>query len=148
MILTHSGAQYECAVAVKCENDKYIRLFDENGAEIASFYGISDFSEYTISNGSFTSPCSCDAPVALRAYALKGKTISKNSWILSGGKYYHQIEHDLISGNEKTCNIFLNFAKETKLEYSATQENGRITLYIDSLPSGDVVINSIQITKA
>lgn len=151
MKVTHSGTTYECYVAVKCTSDKYIKLYDENGVEIAAFHNISDFSDYTISGGSFVAPCECDHPVKLTAYVIGGRTISADDWILSGGEYYCEIDHDLISGNEKTCDILIIFAADTDFEnfsYRATQADGKITLFTDAAPLFDVVIDSIKITKA
>lgn len=148
MIVTHSGETFECDTAVRCESDKYIKLY-KNGEEIAAFYNISDFSEYTISGGSFTYPCECDNPILLTTYAIKGCTIATNDWILSddGSKYYYEIESGLFSGNAKTCNILLFFAEGTELSYTAEQANGKITFFTDAAPLADVVIDSIQITR-
>ena len=146
MIVTHSGTTYTCDAAVKCESDKYIKLY-KNGEEIAAFYNISDFSEYEVSGGSFSYPCAGNDPILLTTYVVKGRTISPTDWILSGNQYYYEIEHNLFSGNEKTCNILLFFEDVTKLQYDATQEDGKITLYTNAAPLVDIVINSIQITK-
>ena len=146
--ITHCGESYTCAVAVKCEYDKYIKLYDTNGAEIVSFSGISDFSAFTISGGSFVDPCDCAMPIPLTAYAIGGRTISTNNWILSGGKYHYEIENDLISANASTCDVLILFAEGTQLEYTATQEAGKITLFTEAAPIADVVIESIRITKA
>lgn len=149
MQVIHSGVTYECNVAIKCENDKYIKLYDANGAEIASFHNISDFSEYEISGGSFTAPCGCKTPIALTTYAIGGETIGINDWILTSDstKYYYEIESNLISGNSKTCDILLLFAQGTDFEYESTQDDGKITLYVDAAPLDDIVINSIHVTR-
>lgn len=147
MRLTHSGEAYECSVAVKCENDRYIKLYDENGIEIASFHEISDFSDYVLSGGSFLFPCDCAMPIPLTAYAIGGRTIGTNDWKLENARYTYTIENGLISANETTCNILLLFADGTDFEYSATQEAGKIVLYADAKPETDIVIDSIQITR-
>lgn len=147
MKVTHSGITYDCSIAVKCENDKYIKLYDENGAEIASFHNILDFSEYTVSGGSFTDPQKCAMPIPLAAYAIGGRTIAPDDWILADNRYHYDIENDLISENAATCNVLLLFAKETELEYEASQESGKIVLYTDAAPLYDVVIDGIQITR-
>lgn len=149
MIVTHSGVTYECAVAVKCENDNYIRLYDENKNEIASFYNISDFSEYTISGGSFVSPCDCTAPIPVSLYVIGARTITAGDWLTADdGRYYYEIQNPLISANTTTCNIFLLFAKGIKLDYTPTQEAGKLTIYTSAAPLADVVIESIQIARA
>ena len=74
MKVTHCGVVYDCATAVKCEVNKFIKLYDENGTEIASFDNISDFSDYAISGGSFTTPGSCSLPIPLFVFNLGGKT--------------------------------------------------------------------------
>ena len=149
MKVTHSGTTYDCHIAVKCENDNYIKLYDENGIEIVAFHNIADFSQYTISGGSFVDPCNCVMPIALTTYALGGRTISKSDWILSdAGEYCYEISNDLISGNATTCNIMLLFAPGTELIYEARQETGKIVLSTGtSAPAYDVVIESIQITR-
>ena len=148
MKIVHSGVTYECDVAVKCENDNYIKLYDANGAEIAAFHNISDFSDFAISGGSFIYPCDCTMPISLSTFAIGGRTIATDDWILSdAGKYYYEIESGLISENVTTCNVLLIFAAGTELEYSATQEAGKIVLYTKSAPGMDIVIDSIQITR-
>lgn len=49
---------YECSVALKGAN--YLHLLDANGRMIAAFDGVSDFSGFTISGGSWTVPASDD----------------------------------------------------------------------------------------
>ena len=150
MILTHCGTTYECAVAVKCTSDNYIRLYDANGAEIAAFYNISDFSDYELSGGDFVAPCHGGLPIALTTYAIKGRTITAADWVLSddGTEYCYEIENSLISANSTTCNILLFFAHGTELEYRSEQEAGKIVLYTEAAPLEDVVINSIVIMRA
>lgn len=146
MKVTYGNTTYECDVAVKCECDKYIKLY-KNGLEIAAFYGISDFSKYTISGGSFIPPSDCAMPIPLTAYVIGGRTIGTSAWKLENGRYSYTIENGLISANETTCNILLLFAEGTELEYSAAQEAGKIILYADAKPETDIVIDSIQITR-
>lgn len=149
MKVIHCQREYECAVAVKCENDKYIKLYDANGVEIASFNNISDFSKYTISGGSFVAPCDCTMPIALSVYSIGGRTISSSDWILgTDNRYYYEITSNLISSNTTTCDVLLLFAPETDLDYEATQESGKITLFVDAAPLFNVVIEKIQITRA
>lgn len=149
MQIIHCGITYECAVAVKCTNDKYIKLYDANGVEIAAFHNISDFSDYTISGGSFVAPCDCATPISLSGFAIGGRTIAKSDWILANdGRYAYEINNNLISGNVTTCNILLFFAEGTELEYKATQEEGKIILYTSNAPQNDIVLNSIQILRA
>ena len=52
--VTFNGDTYSCAVAYKGQD--YVHLVDSNGNMIASFDGVSDFSRFTIANGSWTSP--------------------------------------------------------------------------------------------
>ena len=147
MKITHANRTYECAVAVKCESDKYIKLYDENGVEIASFLGISNFGDFTISGGSFVDPCGCSMPIPLSIYSIGGRTINTNDWILNDGRYCYEITSDLISANKTTCNVSLFFAPGTELAYEATQEEGKIGIYTDAAPLFDVVIDSVQLTR-
>lgn len=147
MQVTHSGVTYECNVAVKCETDKYIKLYDANGVEIVSFNHISDFSDYTISGGSFIPPSNCNVPIELTTYVIGGRTIAPGDWKSTNGKYAYTISNDLISANSTTCDILLNFAKDTQLTYQATQANGEITLSVDMKPTTNIVIDSIIITR-
>ena len=50
--VTHCGATYECAVAIKGSN--FVRLVDANDKVLAYFGGVSDFSVFTISDGDWT----------------------------------------------------------------------------------------------
>lgn len=149
MQLIHCGVTYECDVAVKCTDDNYIKLYDSNGVEIAAFYKITDYSDYELSGGDFIAPCDCSFPIVLTTYIIGGRTITTNDWALSdAGEYYFEIENDLISGNATTCNVLLLFAPGTELEYTSTQESGKLTLSIGaSAPLADVVIDSIQISR-
>lgn len=57
--VTFLGEIYSCEVALKGAD--YIRLLDENGCMVAAFEGISDFSGFAISGGSWTSPTDADS---------------------------------------------------------------------------------------
>lgn len=48
-IVVFNGKSYECARAVKGVD--YIKLYDENNAQIIAFWGISDFSAFTLTEG-------------------------------------------------------------------------------------------------
>ena len=149
MKIIHNGIEYECAVAVQCSDDNYIKLYDSTGKEIAAFYNISDFNEYTITGGSFTDPCNCSFPIPVSCYVVGGRTISKDSWIAGeDGKMYCEIQNNLISANAATCDILLHFAAGTELEYEARQEAGKIVLMVNTAPKGDIVIDSMRITCA
>jgi len=150
MNVIHCGVTYECEVAVKCENDRYIKLYDASGAEIISFHGISDFAEFEISGGDFIAPCDCDMPIVLTTYVIGGRTITINDWILNedNSGYYYEIESGLISGNAETCDIVLNFAPGTNFDYKATQADEKIILSVSAAPINDVIIERIRITKA
>jgi len=149
MKIIHNGATYECDVAVKCECDNFIKLYDANGAEIASFHNISDFSEYTISGGSFVAPGECAMPIPLTTYSIGRRTITTNDWILSDDEthFYYEIASDLISDNITTCNVTLLFARNTELDYEATQEAGKVILSVEAAPLDDVVIEGIYVTR-
>ena len=149
MQLIHCGAVYECAIAVKCENDNYIRLYNENGVEIISFYDISDYTDYELSGGSFVAPCDCGAPIPLSTYSIGSRTITPEAWIenTEANGFYYEIENALISDNTTTCNILLLFAEGTNFEYKGSQENGKIVLSVSAAPLVDIVIDSIQITR-
>lgn len=148
MKVTYGNTIYECSVAIKCETDEYIKLYDENGVEIAAFYGISDFSQYVISGGTFTEPGENNMPIALTTYAIGGRTIKTNNWILGeDNRYYYEIENEMISANVTTCNILILFAPGTDFEYEATQAAGKLTLYTDAAPLDDIVIDSVQVTR-
>ena len=45
---------FECTTAIK--GDNYIHLLDENGIMVAAFDSISDFSGFTLENGSYSDP--------------------------------------------------------------------------------------------
>ena len=148
MKIIHSGVTYECNVAVKCENDKYIKLYDANGAEIASFNNISDFSDYSVIDGSFVAPCDCKMPISAATYFIGGRTIKSSDWKSVSGQYQYEITSDLITGNATTCDILLSFADGTDFTYKATQQDGKVVLSTTYKPVVDIVISGIQITKA
>ena len=57
--VTFLGETYSCEVALKGAD--FIHLLDENGCMVAAFDGISDFSGFAISGGSWTSPTDADS---------------------------------------------------------------------------------------
>ncbi len=133
---------YECAVAVKCESDKYIKLYDSNGVEIAAFHGIKDFNDFEC-DGAFSNPCTVATPIALSTHVIPGATINSSDWIQDESGYYFDIENAMISGNNKTCNIILNFAAGTEFEYNAEQSAGKIRLIVEKRPNDSIVIDSM-----
>lgn len=52
------GKSYTCAVALK--GTDYIHLLDANNKNVAFFDGVSDFTDFTISGGSWTTPATPD----------------------------------------------------------------------------------------
>ena len=50
----YMDVSYPCSKAIK--GPDYIHLVDENGVMIAAFDGVSDFSGFSISNGSWATP--------------------------------------------------------------------------------------------
>ena len=52
--ITYLGKSYDCATALK--GSDYIHLLDSDGTMIAAFDGITNFSGFTIKNGSWTTP--------------------------------------------------------------------------------------------
>lgn len=58
-IVTHLNESYECSKALK--GDDYIHLLDANGLMIAAFDGVSNFDNFYISDGSWTTPKSDDS---------------------------------------------------------------------------------------
>lgn len=148
MIVKHNGINYECAVAVRCDYDKYIKLYDAAGVEIIAFNDISDFSDFEISGGSFIDPCNCFIPIPVSPIAIGGRTIHPNDWILSENLYHYIIENEAISANETTCNVFLSFAENTQLDYIGEQRQGQIVLFTPAAPLFDVVIDGILVIKA
>ena len=58
MTVTYDGVTYTCDVALK--GATYVHLVDSTGALVACFDGVSDFSLFTIADGSWTTPASAD----------------------------------------------------------------------------------------
>lgn len=52
--LKYQGVSYDCATAIK--GPDYIHLLDKNGVMVAAFDNITNFSSFTLENGSYTSP--------------------------------------------------------------------------------------------
>lgn len=52
--LNYQDIYIDCAVAIK--GNDYIHLLDETGTMVARFDGITDFSGFTLENGSYTDP--------------------------------------------------------------------------------------------
>lgn len=53
-IVTHQGQEYSCSVALK--GDDYIHLLNEDGDMTVAFDGITDFSKFSITGGSWKTP--------------------------------------------------------------------------------------------
>lgn len=148
MKIKHNGVTYECAKAVKCSDDCYIKLYDEAGNEIAAFFGISDFEDYEIIDGEFTDPCDCNVPLQLTLYTIGGRTIQADDWIENDeGVFEYEITSDLISSNISTCNVMLFFAQGTELEFTSIQSRGSIKLQTKSAPTDAIMIESIHIER-
>ena len=148
MILKHNGTSYECHKAIKCADDCYIKLYDEAGNEIASFFGISNFDDYEIVGGEFTYPSDCNVPLKLTLYTIGGRTIQADDWIENDeGVFEYEITSDLISSNIATCNVMLFFAQGTELEFTSIQSSGSIKLQTKSAPTDAIVIESIHIER-
>lgn len=75
--VTYNGASYSCTTAIK--GDTYIRLLDAEDAILASFEGITDFSAFAISGGSWSSPEDLDqcCLVVMRSDGTLVKTTKK-----------------------------------------------------------------------
>lgn len=145
--LIHNGITYEAEYAVRCDKDKYIKLFDAKYNEIAAFHEISNFSDYTLVGG-WTSPCAYyPTPISLSAYAMPGAIINATNWIEGESGYYYDITNALISGNTKTCHVILNFASGTEFEYKAEQTTNQIRLIVDKIPNDLINIESITILR-
>ena len=52
--LIYKNDSFECTTAIK--GDDYIHLLDADGIMTSAFDGITDFSDFTLENGSYTSP--------------------------------------------------------------------------------------------
>ena len=52
--LKYLGETFDCTTAIK--GDNYIHLLDDNGVMVAAFDAITDFSGFTLENGSYVSP--------------------------------------------------------------------------------------------
>ena len=52
--LKYMGESFDCAMAIK--GDDYIHLLNSEGVMIAAFDNISDFSDYSLEGGNYTSP--------------------------------------------------------------------------------------------
>ena len=52
--LKYLGEPFVCTTAIK--GDDYIHLLDDNGVMVAAFDAITDFSAFTLENGSYVSP--------------------------------------------------------------------------------------------
>lgn len=55
-VVTYNGIQYQCSVAYK--GSDYVHLVDANGSLVARFDGVCDFSGFSITDGSWTTPSS------------------------------------------------------------------------------------------
>lgn len=74
-IVMYQGTSYECSKAFKGSN--YIHLVDASGHLTVAFDGVNDFSVFSISDGSWTTPTN-DTECCL-AVMRKDGTIAKSS---------------------------------------------------------------------
>lgn len=104
--VTYCGTTYACTTAIK--GDTYIRLLDENDALIADFEGISDFSAFSISGGSWESPEAADDcyVVAMRRDGTLVKT-DKKACDLAGQVKVRVVECKIqvVSGSEAIISL-------------------------------------------
>ena len=52
--VTHLGVEYPCSTAVK--GDDYVHLLNKDGVLVTAFDGVSDFSDFSITDGDWTTP--------------------------------------------------------------------------------------------
>lgn len=131
MQLIHDGVSYECARAVMCEEDCYIRLYDAAGKEIAAFFNISDFSQYTLSGGEFSYP-DCGAVIPMATYLIGSYYCPDDYWTKNGVYYDYTIEHPLITHNMATCIVTYTSMHSTlnNIKHRVEQDNGKIIFKI------------------
>ena len=84
--VTVCGASYACTTAIK--GTDYILLLDDSGVRVASFEGVTDFSIFSISGGSWATPkATDDCPIAVvREDGSIGKCGKTTGQFLAGGE--------------------------------------------------------------
>lgn len=104
--VTYLGDNYECTTALKGKD--YIRLLDSAGCMIASFEGITNFSGFTISGGTWTAPKTegeCKVAVIREDGTIaEGGHVCKD---LLEGKSLTQAEYNALSETEKKRENFV-----------------------------------------
>ena len=58
VVVTYNGVAYECHKAYMGED--FVHLVDAAGCMVAAFDGVNDFSGFTITGGTWETPCGCD----------------------------------------------------------------------------------------
>ncbi len=155
--LKHDGIEYIYDFAIKCEDDNYLILYDENKNEIISFYNISDWSAFEFDPGdSVYDPSSlgfCKSSLNTKTYVTGETWIPPEDFVeseLHGDELFEcVIPIPIVSPNKITCDVFIEFDLPTTpyFEYTAEQGEGYIKILSKSIPIGGLLINKITITR-
>lgn len=157
--MTHDGIEYIYDTAIMCKSDNYLRLYDENQNEIISFYNISDWESFEFDPGNNvffpSSLCDCGSALLSKIYVTGEKHLDPSDFKAiynSAGtfEYYScTINIPVVSSNETTCDVFIEFDLENMpdFEYIGVQGNGFVELRTSAVPVDGVQIKKITITR-
>ena len=112
--VTYNNESFTCTTALK--GTDYIHLLDSSGAMIVAFDGITDFTGFTISGGSWTTPTSADSCcfAVIEDDGTIGKSSHKHSDYLTG----------IANGSVTTAKIKDGAVTPAKLSTAIPIENG------------------------
>lgn len=149
--VTFNGSTYSCTTAYK--GSDYIHLLDSNGAMIVAFDGVSDFSGFSISGGSWTTPSDANCCIAVfheDGMLMRGSKIANSVTLpASGWVGDSQVVNMANMTKNKTIVVSPNPANFTQYGeagvYCSSQGTGTLTFKCSSTPTGDLVVNILVI---
>ena len=153
MIVKHDGTTYSCDHAIFCDDEHFLILYDANGGEIISFYGVqsSIFDAFEFSNGTPKS-AGCSTLTKLSCYAYGDILIDPEDFTYNSqrSEYQYSVELPIVSSNFFTFNIDVRFGNVSELngwEHEIEQTSNGFILYAPKIPINGVYIQSVLITK-
>lgn len=153
MKVKHDGTTYSCNNAIYCDDDHFLTLFDAEGNEVISFYGVQEsiFTAFEFSGGT-PMPAGSSTLTKVCNYVFGNIWIEAEDFTYDSGRkvYHHSVVLPINSFNFYTFNIDIRFESDPVLkgwEHNIEQTSNGFTITAPTIPINGVHIESVLITK-
>ena len=145
--VTYNDESFTCTTALKGAD--YIHLLDDDGHMVATFDGVSDFSKFVISGGSWTTPSPANdcAAVIIEDGTIENGGKIANSVVLTAAGWTDNLQTVALAGMTGSKNIVVSPAPASHVAYGeasiycSAQGNGTLTFTCDGTPDSDLAVN-------